>query len=80
MADIPKRFEDTAAMVERMAVKIMALPKEKRLYVIDSLRNGVLGQITRELNLKGTEAEHLLSLIVRGIEARVREMELREGA
>ena len=78
MADPPKRYEDTVAVVERMATKIMALPKEKRPYVVDRLRDGVLSQITREMNLKGTEAEHLLGLIVRGIEARVREMELRE--
>ena len=32
MAEPAKRYQDMVAMVERMAAKIMALPKEKRSY------------------------------------------------
>jgi hypothetical protein len=75
MADAEQQFDEAMRVVERMAAKIMTLPKEKRGLVIDSIREAALGEFAEDLDLKNTEAEHFLGLIVRAIEVRVHEME-----
>jgi hypothetical protein len=70
--DTEKQYELAMGAVEGMAVKIVALPKEKRLLIMDRLREELVDIVG---DLKDTELEELLVLVVRAIEARVRELE-----